>query len=84
MSCGTPVITTDWGAFTETVQQGKTGFRCNTLAEFVQAAQDAEALDRNAIREYAISRYSTDVVRHQYDAYFKRLATLQGKGWYAD
>ena len=84
MMCGTPVITTDWGAFTETVVQGVTGFRCRTLAEFVEAGRKAGRLDRAAIRTYALSRYSTSVVRHQYDAYFKRLMTLKGEGWYAD
>jgi glycosyltransferase involved in cell wall biosynthesis len=82
MLCGTPVITTDWGAFTETVKSGVSGFRCRTLAEFVQAAHDAGDLNREDVRTHAL-RYSTDVVRHEYDAYFRRLATLQGEGWYA-
>jgi glycosyltransferase involved in cell wall biosynthesis len=82
MLCGTPVITTDWGAFTETVRQGVTGFRCNTLAEFVDAAKSVGVLNREDIRTHAL-RYSTDVVRHEYDAYFRRLDTLKGKGWYA-
>lgn len=82
MMCGTPVVTTDWGAFTETVQQGVTGYRCRTLAEFMDAGRRVGDLDRKAIRTYAHGRYSTDVVRHQYDAFFRRLATLRGKGWY--
>lgn len=82
MLCGTPVVTSDYGAFTETVQQGVTGFRCRTLAEFVEAGKKVEALDRTAIRQRATSLYSTDVVQHQYDAYLKRLDTLSGKGWY--
>lgn len=73
MLCGTPVITTDWGAFTETVIDGVTGFRCQTFEEFVEATEHVVELDRDAIRKYAIGRYSTDVVKHQYDKYFKRL-----------
>ena len=42
---GTPAITTDFGAFPETVEHGKTGFRCRTLNEFVQAAKARIALD---------------------------------------
>ena len=83
MTTGTPVITTDWGAFTETVQQGVTGYRCRTLAEFVQAGLDVRSLDRDAIRAYALSRFSTAVCGPQYDAYLRKLETLWGDGWYA-
>lgn len=82
MACGTPVITTDWGAFTETNIHGVTGYRCRTLAEFMQAAQDAPSLDRAAIRKLAVDRYSLDVIGAQYEQYFARLATLWGDGWY--
>ena len=80
--CGTPTITTDWGAFTETVQHGVNGYRCHTLGEFVQAAQDASSLDRTAIHEIAHSRYSLEAVAPMYDRYFRRLETLRGRGWY--
>jgi glycosyltransferase involved in cell wall biosynthesis len=82
MMCGTPVITTDWGVFTETVRQGVNGYRCRVLSEFVEAGRRAGDLDRAAIHDDAHARWSTDVVRHQYHAYFERLATLRGKGWY--
>ncbi|MBF6078655.1 glycosyltransferase [Nocardia beijingensis] len=82
MLCGTPVITTDWGVFTETVQQGVQGFRCRTLREFCAAADSVDKLDYGAIRDYAISKFSTDVVAPQYEAYFERLLTLWGEGWY--
>lgn len=82
MACGTPVITTDWGAFTETVQHGVTGFRCRTLAEFIEAARRAPDLDRKAIRDYAIRRFSMDTVATMYEDYFKRLSLLRGEGWY--
>jgi len=80
---GTPAITTDFGAFPETVEHGKTGFRCHTLNEFVWAAQNAPALNPLYIRERAVARYSMDVVRWQYQTYFERLADLWGKGWYS-
>lgn len=80
--CGTPTITTDWGAFTETNLNGVSGFRCHTLAEFMQAAEDVKQLDRAAIRQRAVSLYNLDTIALQYDAYFKRLLTLWGHGWY--
>jgi glycosyltransferase involved in cell wall biosynthesis len=81
MLCGTPVITTDWGAFSETVQQGVTGFRCRTLREFCDAADAVDKLDYQGIRHYAVSRFSTDVVAEQYETYFHRLETLWGDGF---
>jgi len=81
-ACGTPVITTDWGAFTETVIQGVTGYRCHTLDEFCKAAEDAKKLDTYAIHKYAVDRYSVDTIRYEYDKYFRRLLGLWGKGWY--
>jgi glycosyltransferase involved in cell wall biosynthesis len=80
--CGTPTITTDWGAFTETNINGLTGYRCRTLADFVRAAEDVKSLDRAAIRQHAIDRYSLDVVGKQYEDYFYRLLTLWDDGWY--
>jgi hypothetical protein len=81
--CGTPVITTDWGAFVETVAHGVTGFRCHTLAEFMDAARHVGELDAAAIRERAVRLYSTDVIAAQYQRYFERLETLWGDGWNA-
>jgi glycosyltransferase involved in cell wall biosynthesis len=81
-ACGTPVITTDWGAFTETVIDGVTGFRCRTFGEFKRAAQDVERLDPRAIRERAVNLYSLDVIGKKYEEYFERLLHLWDKGWY--
>jgi glycosyltransferase involved in cell wall biosynthesis len=82
MACGTPVITTDWGVFTETVEEGITGFRCRTFSDFVEAAQKAPDLDPMTIRFEAINRFRLDVVGAQYEEYFSRLLKLWGKGWY--
>ena len=81
-ACGTPVITTDWGAFTETVNDGLTGFRCRTFGEFKRAAQKVGDLNRNYIRDRAIAKYSLDVVGEQYEEYFERLLHLWADGWY--
>jgi glycosyltransferase involved in cell wall biosynthesis len=83
-ACGTPVITTDWGAFTETVVEGVTGFRCRNVEEFILATQNVKNLDRNAIRQRAISLYSVDVIAKKYEYYFRRLETLWGDGWYTE
>jgi len=82
MMCGTPIITTDWGAFPETVIHGKTGFRCRTMNEFVEAVKNIDTIKPSDCRKHAISKYSTDVVKYQYDTYFKRIADLWKGGWY--
>lgn len=79
--CGTPVISTNFGAFPETVVQGVTGFRCDYLGEFVRAIQSLEALDRRVIHRRALDTYSIEAVAPQYDAYFKRLLLLWDEGW---
>lgn len=82
MMCGTPVITTDWGAFPENNIEGVTGYRCRTMAEFMDAAEKVKLLDPQKIRDYAVGRFSTDVVKYQYEDYFGRLLTLWDKGFY--
>lgn len=82
--CGTPVIATPWGGFTETIEHGVTGFRCHYLGEFVRAikeSRDFQAGCRWEIRKRAIEKYSIAQVKHQYQRYFDRLALLRGAGW---
>ena len=81
-ACGTPTITTDWGAFTENNINGLTGYRCRTLQEFMDAAEKVKSLDRKKIREHSVSRYALDVIAKQYEDYFTRLLTLWDGGWY--
>jgi len=80
--CGTPVITTDWGAFTETIVHGVTGFRCRTAAEFNRAVALAPSLDRQAIRKYACDHYSIEAVAPAYAAYFDFVWNVHKNGGY--
>jgi len=80
--CGTPVITTDQGVFTETVTNGVNGFRCKMYRDFVEAVEMIEELDRSQIARDARARFSLETVGMQYANYFERLSTLSGKGWY--
>jgi glycosyltransferase involved in cell wall biosynthesis len=85
MMSGTPIITTDWGVFTETNQHNKTGYRCRLLREFVVAAKKCldGKIDYKTCRDWAVSNYSTEVVKEQYQDFFERISTLMGEGWYA-
>lgn len=77
--CGTPVISTNFGGFVESVHEGLSGYR---IADVTQAAEAIKRLDKLAphdiIRKRAVAYFSMRVLRHQYDSYFTRLGTLQG------
>lgn len=79
--CGTPVISTDFGGFTETIEHGKTGFRCNYLGEFINAIWEVGKLDRRYIRQRAASMYSIESAAPKYQKYFDRLWLLWNGGW---
>jgi glycosyltransferase involved in cell wall biosynthesis len=80
--CGTPVITTDWGVFSETVDHGVTGYRCRTLDDFVWAANHASDLKPEDCRKHATLNYSIDRVKYRYEEYFNKLSDLWQEGWY--
>ncbi|HUO48237.1 MAG TPA: glycosyltransferase [Acidimicrobiales bacterium] len=69
LMCGTPVITTDWGAFTEYVEQGVDGYRCRTIPEFLDAAMAVGDLDRARIAARARARFSPEVVGAEYEKF---------------
>jgi len=84
MFCGTPVITTDWGVFSETVIDHYNGYRCRTFGDFLYAAKNSKSLSRDKIREYAINKFSLDAVAETYENYFKQVDDLSGLGWYEE
>lgn len=84
MLSGTPVITVDWGAFTETVQHGVTGFRCRTFEQFVWAAKNIDTISPKACREWAENNYNFNKIGSMYKEYFESIINLsKGTGWYA-
>lgn len=92
MLCGTPPITTNFGVFPETIPDyldGKVGFRCNTLQDFVDAAKVAKKANPKKIAEYAERFLMMESVRYNYQDWFDdlyqlyRSATIDGeKGWH--
>jgi glycosyltransferase involved in cell wall biosynthesis len=83
MLSGTPALTTDWGAFPETVETGRTGFRFHTLGEADEMLQQAMELEPAGIRASAVERFSLEAVAPLYEAWFEQLDGLWGRGWYA-
>lgn len=73
MLSGVPVITTDFGVFPETVENGFNGFRINSMNDIYKAMEIVPKLDRKAIREWAVETFSLDAIAPQYERYFERL-----------
>lgn len=81
---GVPTLTSDFGAFPETVLQGLNGSRCRTMMEFL-AAVDTEYAPPEQIADHARAMYTYDeqgagVVGEMYERWFERLQS----GWYPD
>lgn len=84
--CGTPVVTTDFGAFPETVRHGVTGYRCRTLEQFVWAAQNVGRISPAACQKHVRDNYSLERIGAMYDEYFGILQRLYDDpaGWYGE
>lgn len=78
---GTPAITTDWGAFRETVIQGVTGFRCRELKDFTQAIENISSIKSNNCREFAVTNFEDGVIYPQFNKYLQK---IKQSNWYRD
>ena len=86
--CGTPVICSDWGGMVETVEQGKTGLRGHTVADYCHGVQMAldNKFDRQYIRDRAVRLYDMYTLANNYDYVFRTILDMHtpGKnGWYS-
>jgi glycosyltransferase involved in cell wall biosynthesis len=85
MLCGTPLLAPPYGAFTETIIPGMTGFHCRTLPEWLEGIRQAQFIDRHRVRELTASRYSLETCGLLYDRAFRQIHGVRvGKGydWY--
>jgi len=81
--CGTPIITSDWGAFAENNIHGVTGYRCRNLEQFIWAAKNIDTINRRTCREFAEKNFSLERVATMYEEYFTSLIPVfKGKGFY--
>lgn len=81
--CGTPVLSTSYGAFTETIEDEVTGFRCHTLGDWLAGLERAPELDRAGIAARARRLYGYARVSRMYDRVFQQIADLRTDGWYS-
>jgi glycosyltransferase involved in cell wall biosynthesis len=85
--CGTPVISTHYGAFVENIENFKTGVRCHTLADYcygVQMALDGK-FDRQYIHDRAVKLFDMYNVAKTYDYIFRTILEITNgnNGWYS-
>ena len=73
---GTPVVSTNYGGFVESVEEGVTGFRCNTVAEMASALHHAQSLSRITIINRAIKLFSMRSKMFDYNRYFNALSAV--------
>lgn len=82
---GTPVITSNHGAFPELVRQGETGFKCQTLDHYVKAIELVGKISPKVCYDYAVKNFSLDRVKLMYEEYWDMLLDLKenvnGQGW---
>ena len=79
---GTPVISTDWGAFAEYNRHNITGYRCRTFQDFVNACHNVEYLLPIQCRRHG-EQFTLDVIALEYERYFGDvMAVYTGQGWY--
>lgn len=68
---GTPVVSVDWGSFTESVVHGVTGWRCRTMSQFDWAVAHIDQIKPETCRQWALANYTVDQARARYEEYFK-------------
>lgn len=80
---GTPVVTTDWGAFAENVLHGKTGYKCRTLDQFSWALGNIGNISPKSCYDWAMNNFTIDRIKYMYEEYFNMVLNINTKsGWY--
>jgi 2-polyprenyl-3-methyl-5-hydroxy-6-metoxy-1,4-benzoquinol methylase len=82
MLCGTPVVSVNYGAMTETVVEGIMGYKCHTLQDWIDGINNAGSLDRRTIASIARNQWSLEACGRRYDKIFCQLNDLYRRGWY--
>jgi glycosyltransferase involved in cell wall biosynthesis len=78
MACGTPVVTTNWGAAPELVADGVTGFCRDRDDDLVEAVGAARALSPAACRARVEELFSAEAMVRGYEAVYERAIASAG------
>ena len=75
---GTPIISTDWGGYTNNVIHGVTGFRCTILRDFIDAVLNIDQIDPKDCRAWGKLHSSEELIKRWKDY----LIRVKRGGWY--
>ena len=75
MACGTPVVTTNWGAAPELVEDGVTGFRRDGEDDLVEMIGRVDTLDPAACRRRVEDRFSGEAMVEGYEKIFRQVVS---------
>lgn len=80
LSCGTPVVGTNYGSVPEVIQHGVTGFVCeNTINSFAEAVKNIDSIDPKVCRQQAVDLYDRKVMAKNYLKEYQNI--IDGKSW---
>lgn len=69
---GTPVITTDWGGFTETVVEGQTGYRIRDFKSLLTAIESIDKIKPYDCRAWGLN-FSDEAVHSKHKEYLDKV-----------
>lgn len=77
MAVGTPVIAMAMGSTREVIEDGKTGFLCNSIEECVAVLDRIGEIDRRACRDRVVANFSVQHMVDSYEAVYQKLLEKQ-------
>jgi glycosyltransferase involved in cell wall biosynthesis len=66
MACGTPVIAFDRGSMPELIENGKSGFLVNNVAEAIETVARIKEIDRVTCRRHVERHFTVDRMINEY------------------
>jgi glycosyltransferase involved in cell wall biosynthesis len=73
MACGTPVIAFNFGSVPEVVENGRTGYVVDSIAEAVAAVHLLHHIDRRNVRASFERRFTAEIMAHKYEHAYRLL-----------
>ena len=77
--CGTPVVAFRRVGVPEGIDDGRTGFNCDTIDEMCAAVGRLPQIDRATCRAEAERRFSGQAITSDYEALYQRLINTENR-----